>query len=329
MSDAPTPPEELHIGASSATSTFATAVRRTLAISRLQPNESSVLTAGDGGFADEVARYYHEREGAAADDLVALKHDLRKARGNDFWSVATRGIAGLLGAQYAFVSKRHDGDHPPLGEPSSSLTAMSIYFNDGEGTETEQQNTEYSTHNSPCGYMKHDRVLLIPERMSEMLPTDPSNPNKQPEAYLAVPLSVVDPVSGENIVFAHFGAMWTARGLEKRTLSFAFAELLLHGISDLILDAFIGRGLAHPSIPIHQTPNVASDKPTKSLKPFAKHLSHELRTPMQGVVGMLDIMHGTVQDACEEHMSSSLQGVLHSIKKDIEVVQGRSDMDVQ
>jgi signal transduction histidine kinase len=120
--------------------------------------------------------------------------------------------------------------------------------------------------------------------------------------------------------------MWTARGLEKRTLSFAFTELLLHSISDLILDAFIGRGLAYPSIPVQQIPKVSLDKPTKSLKPFAKNLSHELRTPMQGIVGMLDLMHGTVQDACEEQMSSSLQGVLNSVKKDIEVVQGRTDM---
>jgi hypothetical protein len=280
-----------------------------LAVSNPQLDGTPILTAGDAGFAYEAARHFGGWEGAG--ELIALKRALRQTKGDEFWSVATRGIAGMLGAQYAFVSKRHD--NPALG----CLTGMSIYFSDGE-SETEQQKTEYSASNSPCGYMK-DKVLLIPERLSELVPKDPNNVHKQPEAYLGVPLCVAD-ASGEDRYFAHFGAMWTARGLEKKALSFETAELLLHGISDLILDAFIERGLACRILP---KPKMPSGRTTqKSLKPFAKNLSHELRTPMQGVVGMLDIMLGTVQDACEEQMSSSSRSVLNSIKRDIEIVQG-------
>jgi hypothetical protein len=327
MSDAPTPPEELPTPSPSTAANFRpTTGRQTLAVSHLQPNGTLILTAGDAGFADEASRHFRHREGAAVDELIALKRELRQTKGEDFWSVTTRGIAGMLGAQYAFISKRHDdptATHPALGERGSCLTGISIYFNDGEGSETEQQKTEYSASNSPCGYMKHGRVLLIPERMSEIVPNDPSDLHKQPEAYLAVPLSIVDPESGKDRCFAHFGAMWTARGLENRTLSFASAELLLHGISDLVLDAFIKRGLAYPRVPTEPKFASSPGKPVqKSLKPFAKNLSHELRTPMQGVVGMLDIMLGTAQEACEEQMSSSLRGVLNSIKRDIEAVQG-------
>jgi hypothetical protein len=325
MADAPTPQVELLTPSLAAGTNFPPATgRQTLAVSNPQPNGTIILTAGDAGFADEMSRYFRDREGAAVDELIALKRELRQTKGDDFWSVATRGIASLLGSQYAFVSKRHSNPHLTLGEPGSCLTGMSIYFNDGEGSETEQQKTEYSANNSPCGYMRYDKVLLIPERLSEIIPNDPNNIHKkQPEAYLAVPLSIVDPESGRDRFFAHFGAMWTAQGLERRTVSFAFAELLLHGLSDLILDAFVSRGLVCSKIPISPKFASSSRKPTqKSLKPFAKNLSHELRTPMQGVVGMLDIMLGTVQEACEEHMSSSLRAVLNSIKRDIGVVQG-------
>jgi hypothetical protein len=339
MSDAPTPPDELLDGLPTASTSAAstdflpTPARRTLAVSNPQRNPAAILTAGDASFTDEASRHYGEFEGAATDRLIALKRCLRQAKDDEFWSVATRGIARLLGAQYAFVSKQLEVDdddpsaaYPPLGEPGSCLMGLSVYFNDGNGSEMEQKKTKYSAYSSPCEHMKHNRVLLIPERLSEVIPNNPNNLPQQPEAYLAVPLSVVDPVSGKDIFFAHFGAMWTADGLDKRTLSFAFAELLLHGLSDLILDAFIERGLAYSRAPPQHMPMVASTtgKATQSisLQPYAKNLSHELRTPMQGVVGMLDIMHGTVQEACEGQMSSSLRRVLNSLKGDIEVVQG-------
>jgi hypothetical protein len=48
-----------------------------------------------------------------------------------------------------------------------------------------------------------------------------------------------------------------------------------------------------------------------------------LRTPMQGVVGMLDIMHATVQEALESPPTESVRGVFRSLREDIEMVQGK------
>jgi signal transduction histidine kinase len=60
---------------------------------------------------------------------------------------------------------------------------------------------------------------------------------------------------------------------------------------------------------------------TQPLKPYARSLSHELRTPMQGVVGMLDVMHATVREAMQGKPSPKSGHVFQSLKDSIEMVQ--------
>lgn len=60
----------------------------------------------------------------------------------------------------------------------------------------------------------------------------------------------------------------------------------------------------------------------QSLKPFARSLSHELRTPMHGVIGMLDVMHATVQEAIESQQNYKIRDIFQVLKENIEVVQG-------
>ena len=59
-----------------------------------------------------------------------------------------------------------------------------------------------------------------------------------------------------------------------------------------------------------------------SFKPYASSLSHELRTPMHGVIGMLDIMHATVQESIESQQNAKVRDVFRALKKNIEMVQG-------
>ena len=73
------------------------------------------------------------------------------------------------------------------------------------------------------------------------------------------------------------------------------------------------------------TASEADDGPAitaQSLKPFARSLSHELRTPMHGVIGMLDVMHATVQEAIESQQSLKIRAIFQALKENIEVVQG-------
>jgi signal transduction histidine kinase len=59
-----------------------------------------------------------------------------------------------------------------------------------------------------------------------------------------------------------------------------------------------------------------------SFKPYARSLSHELRTPMHGVIGMLDVMHATVQESIESQPNPKIRNIFQTLKENIEVVQG-------
>lgn len=59
-----------------------------------------------------------------------------------------------------------------------------------------------------------------------------------------------------------------------------------------------------------------------SFKPHARGLSHELRTPMHGVIGMLDMMHATVQEAIESEQNPKVRKIFQALRENIEVVQG-------
>lgn len=61
----------------------------------------------------------------------------------------------------------------------------------------------------------------------------------------------------------------------------------------------------------------------ESFKPYARSLSHELRTPMHGVVGMLDVMQATVQEAIESQQNPKIRDIFRALQANIEVVQGR------
>lgn len=169
--------------------------------------------------------------------------------------------------------------------------------------------------------MKHDKVLVIPERLAQLVP---NNPNKLPwnksEAYIGVPLF------SEGKCIAHFSMIWSDEGAVTRPkLSWAFIEMFMHSLEDMILQRLLhGKILARrppqtQPIPARVIPLDAITA-SQSLKPYARSLSHELRTPMQGIVGMLDIMHSTVIDAIEDRRIVAEKAVFEELKANIEVV---------
>jgi len=304
--------------------------RRTLCISRPKPDY--VLHAGDHGFSEALRSWYNTAENNAAEKLVTLKAELKRAKTEDFWTMATQGLADITDAQYAFISKRmlvdeHDAavEMPPFGEPGSCLMSQALYFNDGHGKTGNPRNVKYTAYGCPCAHMKHDKVFLIPERLNEVIP---NNPNQAAfvvpaEAYMAVPLTY------DGRCFAHFGVMWSAEGLARRKLSFAYMEMMFHALEDTILHGFLERGHFSTAVEDQQLRAVIPHEAVtaaQSLKPYARSLSHELRTPMQGVVGMLDIMYATVQEAVEGQNDPHVRAVLKALKENIEVVQGKNAM---
>lgn len=283
---------------------------------------------GDIGFRESVRQHYSIAENNAVEKLVHLKAELRGATTYDFWRLLMEGMTSITGAQYGFVAKRILVDDqnsavemPPIGEPGSCLLGVAFYYNDGEKLQGLHRDYKYLAYGAPCHHMKHDKVFLIPNNLSKFI-TD--NPNSFPfptEAYLGVPLFA------EGKCFAHFGMMWTEQALEKLDLGWAFIEMLLHSLEDTINDRLVqGESFCKPREEDKAAKVIPHEAVTaaQSLKPYARSLSHELRTPMQGVVGMLDVMHATVQESLEGQSDAVVRKVLKTLRDNIEVVQGRN-----
>ena len=298
--------------------------RTTLCVSGPEPGVAA--HNGDKGFRETVQRHYSVAENNAVERLVRLKTELRKASTYDFWGLLMAGMTSITGAQYGFVTKRillDDQDSavemPPIGEPGSCLLGVAFYYNDGKNLEDLHRDYKYLAYGAPCHHMKHDKVFLIPEGLQTFIT---NNPNKFPfptEAYLGIPLFA------DCKCFGHFGMMWTVEGLENLRLGWAYIEMLLHSLEDIILERLAEGESYVKNVDTKKSSKVIPNEAVsaaQSLKPYARSLSHELRTPMQGVVGMLDVMHATVQESLEGESDAVVRKVFKTLRENIEVVQG-------
>lgn len=304
--------------------------RTSLCVSSAEPGVPA--HNGDWGFRETVGQHYTVAENNAVEELVILKKKLKEAPTYDFWSLLMCGMTSITGAQYGFVTKRilvDDQDSaiemPPIGEPGSCLLGVAFYYNDGEKLEDLHRDYKYLAYGAPCHHMKHDKVFLIPEGLPQFILNNPNNFPFPTEAYLGIPLFA------EGKCFGHFGMMWTVKGVAERRLGWAYIEMLLHSLEDIILERLLqGQSYAKDVETSKPKRVIPADAVTaaQSLKPYARSLSHELRTPMQGVVGMLDVMHATVQESLEGQSDLAVRKVFKTLRDNIEVVQGESSRDI-
>lgn len=310
--------------------------RHSLCLPSVQPGVP--MHHGEEGFLQDLARRFPSAENNALEKLVQLKRELKKADTETFWKKLMEGMTEICYAQYGFVAKRvlADDHHsavemPPFGETGSCLLGVAFYYNDGDKQQAMHRDYNYLAWGSPCSYMKHDKVFLIPEQMSSFIT---HNPNALPfpaEGYIGVPLFA----GGK--CFAHFGMMWTQEGLDRRDTTWSYTELLLHSLEDMIVERLMnGQGFAKPRArnptktrTTHVIPREAVTPGTQSLKPYAKNLSHELRTPMQGVVGMLDVMHASVQEQIEGLPDADVRQIFQSLRDNIETIQDSAKRAVE
>lgn len=265
---------------------------------------------------------------SAMEQLLELKRELREVDAETFWSRLMEGVTSISGAQYAFVASRPLEDSHDLADTERRPEDVNVYY---DGVQTVC---------GDCGVLKRfprsfastDKVYLVceslgstmEEHMDECLPF---------EACLAVPLHL------NGGTFARFGLMWTLDGLKRRVVSWDYLQMILHSLDDLILlrtsketdhkkHAFRNhlkkedqeqkqrRSSSHYPAPYHPP----SGSP--SFKPYARSLSHELRTPMQGVVGLLDVMHASVQEKLEHKQVPDMVSYFHDTRESIEAIQG-------
>ncbi|CAI6341872.1 unnamed protein product [Periconia digitata] len=301
------------------------------------PLPGMVLQSDKPGFTTELLRHYSPAQNNAIEKLISLKDSLRKADSDTFWHLLTEGLANIADAQYAFVSKRILKDDrdvavelPPIGEPGACLMGAAFYINDGHRIKTHLTNFKYHAYSCPCAYMKHDKIFIIPEKLNDFIVNNPNELLIPGEAYLGIPLFA------DGKCFAHFGVMWGPEGAARRQLSWGYLELLFHSLEDLILERVLQGESFAPSAKEVKIPGGVSVIPheavsmAQSLKPYARSLSHELRTPMQGVVGMLDVMMADVKEAAEDpHHSPRIRQLLESLRANIETVQDSSRRAVE
>ncbi|PNS18983.1 Hybrid signal transduction histidine kinase J [Sphaceloma murrayae] len=306
--------------------------RKTVCLS--QPEPDLVIHDGDSRFPEELSKLYKTHESKVLEGLVELKTSLKHVADSEFWSYLSERLAELLGAQMSFVSKRMLVDEqdcavemPPIGEPGACLMASALYYNDGQGSTDTLKAFKYHAYGCPCGYMRHDKVFIIPEKLNSFILDNPNALPFSAESYIGVPLFA------DGKCFAHFGVIWSDEGAKNRTLSWANVELLLHSLEDLILEKLLqGSNFRDSDQTKRDRSRIiphAAVTAAQSLKPYARSLSHELRTPMQGVVGMLDVMYATVLEASESQINPEVRKVFDILKENIEVVQDSSRRAVE
>ena len=298
--------------------------RTTLCVSGPEPGVPVHL--GDEVFQERVQKHYSTSENDAVERLVYLKAELRQAPLQDFWKILMKGMTEMTSAQYGFVAKRMEVDDqdpkhalPVLGTDGACLMSVAFYYNDGGDIMAFHPNVKYLAYGTPCEHMKNDKVFLIPDNYPQFI-TDNPNPFPFPaEAYLGIPLFA------DGVSFGHFGLMWSPDGLKNLRLSWPYIEALMHSLEDIIHDRLLQTPnhtkrtrQPRPSMYVPSEPAPMA----QSLKPFARSLSHELRTPMQGVVGMLDMMYATVQETLEVQNDAIIAQVLKSLRENIEMTQG-------
>lgn len=284
------------------------------------------------------SRFFEIGQTNAIERLVALKNELRDADSERFWVRLMEGLTAMCNAQCAFVAKNSetngedtDVEMLSLDERSSSLLGVAVYYNDGKSIQAMHRDYKYLAWDIPCTSMNHDKVCLVPEGLGALMGKDVDRLPFPVEAYLAVPLFAFGKC------FAHVGMLWTADGLQKCDVSWPYLEMILHSLEDLILQHIVVNE-RHPKTPHHQRLEDADRRLQSKLqkaaqhnmfmaahafKPYARSLSHELRTPMQGVVGMLDIMHATVQEKIEDKSDPKLVPVFTEFRENIEAIQGK------
>ncbi|OJD13174.1 hypothetical protein AJ78_06336 [Emergomyces pasteurianus Ep9510] len=315
--------------------------RQTLCLPGLEAG--IVASSGEPEFIGGMTRHYEVGQSNAIERLLRLKEELRDAETETFWKRLLEGIAAICSAQCSFVAtlnpqhaQRQNGYDTVMSATETyepPFVGVALYYNDGDSITAMHRNYKHFARDIPCDFMKHDKVFLIPENLASYIGDSGSNMLPFPmDAYLAVPLF------SAGKCFAHFGLMWTADSLAKRDVSWAYLEMILHSLEDFVQHRILseqsykkqiivqnqkrddqqrrGRGKTSRPTASHSTTG------SHSFKPYARSLSHELRTPMQGVVGMLDVMHANVQEAMEKRLDAAgIIPVFQELKDNIEATQ--------
>lgn len=293
------------------------------------PKPGRIVVPGDGSDFDNILHeLFDEDEARALEQVRDLKETARRAGDEDFWYVVAGSLANICKAQFLFVARpvTHDDDGvalPPVGDVGSLFHAFAWQYDDGHGASGFGKDLQFAAWGCPSAFLHHGKTFICPDELTEFMPNE-KNPNGsflpfKMGSFLGLPLFH----EGRHI--AHIALVWTEEGMTKRKLSWAFIEMLCRAVEDIIIEHILetSEKVRQPSYDVTRDIDTAMvSPPLSSLKPHARNLSHELRTPMQGVLGMLDVMYANIQEATKEKSEFDLKQVLKNLEHSIEMIQG-------
>lgn len=143
--------------------------------------------------------------------------------------------------------------------------------------------------------MRHDKVFVVPEKLSEVLPDDTNSTNDlpfSPEAFIGVPLFT----QGKS--FAHFGMIWSSDCAPKRKLDWEFVEMFMHTLEDMIVQRILeGRSFAKEVLPPE-----SAKKPLIPLSAIAASqyvlLEYPIILPDNLAISQTSLRPWTFRDSC-------------------------------
>ncbi|KAI5306782.1 hypothetical protein KEM56_007155 [Ascosphaera pollenicola] len=243
----------------------------------------------------------------AFEELTQLRSELRKEESVLFWSKLIKGIARTCKAQYAFVAKHTSSASPPEYSNISTQVPGLAYDNRHNTTEDEAWDK--------AGKISSEIPSILPIDGPSMMACDlqsvigEENMTKLPfpmHAYLCMQVRVSRSYS------LSLGLMWTYEGLTQLDLSWAAVKLILYALEELAksraklfeFQRFSKKedhSRRENRVRRPASPRQVHNLKHPSFRAFAPHLSHELRTPMQGVVGMFDVVHADIEDISRDN----------------------------
>lgn len=116
--------------------------------------------------------------------------------------------------------------------------------------------------------------------------------------------------------------MWTERGARERILGWPYVELLCQALEGVIEQRMLAEAECKlpTNLPVLSAPPSVSTQSSRLAKQ-AGLLSHELRTPMQGIIGTLDLMHHSIEMARDAVQQADAPNYFEGLHQDIEALQ--------
>ncbi|KAI8588452.1 hypothetical protein BDZ88DRAFT_507998 [Geranomyces variabilis] len=224
------------------------------------------------------------------------------AIGHDFFQKVLGSIASWAGFYYSWISVLIPGQPAPDYELKQGLKMRMLgFWRMDKGYMEEHIGAEYDGSDTPCYLTLTDNVVSVPENVRETFPNNPfwKVLNPMPISYIA--LAIIDTQTGDYL--GNIGMMDTQAGLEGLVGSAEHVKIGLRVFAERV-GAEIKRMSMEDAI---KTAREAAIKANESKSQYLNHLNHELRSPMNAVLGISELLEDTKLCDSQRELVSTLR----------------------